>query len=195
MIQFITLAGSPFDGLNQLLDLNNPFDDLKLAILTNILLFRRDNVVGKLTFIIDSLPFMTLYDTIMHAKQLETELVSITVVFTQKPVPPSSPSIRLYGIDTNDLCDLPVSFLEWYEYEDAVKNCLDTEYVDFANASDKYRFQYNCFAFDNLHTAITVAIMYSLNNQDYDIPMNLDVSISPGSQKTLYSKEEDDVLS
>ena len=195
MIKFITIAGEQFNGIDQLLDLNAPLNDPRLATMTDIILFRRNNNISKIIFIIDTTPFMTLYDTMMQVKKLDVELVIITVIFIPKPIPPLSPSIGINITKTtiyNDLCDQrkkPVSFLEWYDDSEVI-NFLNKipDYSHWKNKTDIYCFVYNYYAFDNLEDCITYAIWCSYihnKNIEYTNPIWLNVYIQPGVSKNI----------
>jgi len=200
MVKFITLAGELFSS-DILLDIINPLllDDYDPSLLEDprlqILLFKQDDKIVKCEFVIDDKHFMTLKDVVMYLNQLEDKNVVITIVFTQKPTPPSYPSIGLDIIRTthcDDLCGLPEEpscFLEWYGYEDNIKRLLDKgpNYVKFNNETKKYCFSSFEKAFDNIEESITFSVLqsYMLNlfNGDTtpDIQVFLDVYIKGGT--------------
>lgn len=198
MVKFITLAGEPFRS-DILLDIINPLllDNYDPSLLEDhrlqILLFKQDDRIVKCEFVIDDKHFMTLKDVIIYINELEDKNVVITIVFTQKPTPPSYPSIGLDIIRTthcDDLCGLPEEpscFLEWYGYEDNIKSLLDKDsnYFPFCNETNKYRF--TCFntAFDNIEEAITYAIIKRVDEQNItpNSKIFLDAYIKPGSYR------------
>ncbi len=115
MVMFITLAGEPFNRLDILLEIITPLLDNYDPILLEdprlqILLFKQDDIIVKCEFVVDDKHFMTLQNLVMYINELEDKNIVITIVFIQKPTPPSYPSIGLDIIRTthcSDLCGLP----------------------------------------------------------------------------------------
>jgi hypothetical protein len=199
MVIIRTLAGELFNSSDILLDIINPLllDNYDPSLLEDprlqILLFKQDDKIVKCEFVIDDNRFMTLKDVIMYLNQLEDKNIVITIVFIQKPTPPSYPSIGLDIIRTthcDDLCGLPEEpscFLEWYGYENNIKRLLDKDSNDFPyrNETDKYRFTCYCYSFDNIEEAITYAIIKRFNEQNItpNSKIYLDAYIKPGSYR------------
>jgi len=171
MIKFATLAGNIPRYLSQFIDIDNPAEDLRWQTMTEPLFCKDNDNTYKLEFIINDIIFISLYETITHALLLTDDIIIVTVTYSTKPKPPLYPSISFTNFherdtELDDLPTNPISFLEWYNYEDKLRNYLNETH----DSNVDFRYQVctldniGLYSFDTLNSVILIAIHKYVQN-------------------------------
>jgi hypothetical protein len=213
MIQFLTLTSTIPLELEQIIDLKNPLDDLRWKDMTNVIYFKKNEIIYKIQFVIDIIPFETLYDVMLYVSKIYIENnIIIQVIYIQKPEPPLHPSV-LFELHPSVLVDEvlrynnndnipyePISFIKWYALEENLKHFIHKlEYPNYRyNDTIKFSFASKYTEFNNLNEALLYSIhhyiLYDSKNIKYnrfgnvvaDIKMGIDIH-----RQNIYSRIED----
>jgi len=200
MIKFMTLNGDVAIELNQIIDIKNPLDDIRWKSMNNIILCKKNDIIYKIQFIINTLTFNTLYDVMVYVSKIDTnDDIDINILYIAKPEPPLHPSIQfddidVYKQDDDDIPDIPLSFVKWFELEENIKQFMHKydSYSRLSQNSDKYRFYYKSDrnTFNKLYDIIIYSVYKYIKYEPKNSKYNRNGIIKPDIVINSYCKNK-----